>query len=398
MVERFLILKDAYNHVVAGTEELRDACYINQEELQYLEKLNDYLDIFYATTLFLCSQRYTTINKTIQLINVIFDSLENFIADNKHEEDLNIILLVHAPRLGLQKLSLYYQRTDDSPIFSCSKMLDCASKFNYWSDEEWESVVINEQEKACRPEYKSFLYNSFTDQQNLQIITTLESTLPTSTTTASSSTASTATAITVPLSTVATTTTSSTSSAALQVILSSTKKSFGISGKRKLKIKNKKIEDSMKRQRPCNVFIKDLIEAGQRELIEYLASDDTEDFPIQELFFETCVSDDEENEIITPNNIDIIEEGYDGQQSMELSLETSSLWNGMTFARQSLDYWKHYQHKYPNLSRFARKILAIPATCVASERLFSLAKRTVNSNSANLSETNAEYIVWFLAG
>lgn len=57
MVERFLILKDAYNHVVAGSEELRDACYINQEELQYLEKLNDYLDIFYATTLFLCSQR-----------------------------------------------------------------------------------------------------------------------------------------------------------------------------------------------------------------------------------------------------------------------------------------------------------------------------------------------------
>ncbi|KAG2189633.1 hypothetical protein INT46_005199, partial [Mucor plumbeus] len=267
----------------------------------------------------------------------------------------------------------------------------------------WESVVINEQEKACRSEYKSFLYNPFTDQQNLQIIKTLESTLPTSTTTASSSTASTATATTVttattvPLSTVATTTTSSTSSAALQVILSSTKKSFGISGKRKLKIKNKEIEDSMKRQRPCNVSIKDLIEAGQRELIEYLASDDTEDFPIPELFSETCVSDDEE--------------GYDGQQSMEFLLETSSvvvldskyiknqklkqnqLWNGMTFARQSLDYWKHYQHKYSNLSRFARKILAIPATSVASERFFSLAKRTVNSNRANLSETNAEYIV-----
>ena len=52
MVERFLILKDAYNYVVAGNEELRDACYINQEELYYLEKLNEYLDIFHATTLF----------------------------------------------------------------------------------------------------------------------------------------------------------------------------------------------------------------------------------------------------------------------------------------------------------------------------------------------------------
>ena len=65
----------------------------------------------------------------------------------------------------------------------------------------------------------------------------------------------------------------------------------------------------------------------------------------------------------------------------------------MPFARQSLGYWKHYQHKYANLSRFARKILVIPATSVASEKLFLLAKRTVNSNRANLSETNAEYIV-----
>lgn len=48
----------------------------------------------------------------------------------------------------------------------------------------------------------------------------------------------------------------------------------------------------------------------------------------------------------------------------------------MAFARQSLDYyWKHYQHKYPNVSRLARKILAIPATSVTSERLFSLAKK-----------------------
>jgi hypothetical protein len=75
-------------------------------------------------------------------------------------------------------------------------------------------------------------------------------------------------------------------------------------------------------------------------------------------------------------------------------VKQNQLWNGMTFARQSLDYWKHYQHtKYSNLSRFARKILAIPATSCASERLFLLAKRTVNSDRANLSEVNAEYIV-----
>lgn len=38
---------------------------------------------------------------------------------------------------------------------------------------------------------------------------------------------------------------------------------------------------------------------------------------IQKLFFETCVSDDDDdgNKIITPNDIvDINEEGYNGQQ------------------------------------------------------------------------------------
>jgi hypothetical protein len=97
------------------------------------------------------------------LISVIFNFLENFIAGNEDEEDLNIISLVHASGLELQTLSLYYQRTDDCPVFSCLTMLDYASKFNYWLDKEWESVLINEQEKACRPEYKSFLYNPFTD-------------------------------------------------------------------------------------------------------------------------------------------------------------------------------------------------------------------------------------------
>jgi hypothetical protein len=57
MVERFIILKDAYNHVVAGDEKLRKLCYINEEEFKYLVILNDYLEIFHATTLFLCSQR-----------------------------------------------------------------------------------------------------------------------------------------------------------------------------------------------------------------------------------------------------------------------------------------------------------------------------------------------------
>ena len=43
MLEKFSILKNAYNHVVIGDEKLRKLCYINEEEFKYLVILNDYL-------------------------------------------------------------------------------------------------------------------------------------------------------------------------------------------------------------------------------------------------------------------------------------------------------------------------------------------------------------------
>lgn len=46
-------------------------------------------------------------------------------------------------------------------------------------------------------------------------------------------------------------------------------------------------------------------------------------------------------------------------------LTQSQLWNGIIFAKQSLDYWKDYQRKHLNLFRFIHEIVAIQAITVA---------------------------------
>jgi hypothetical protein len=59
-----------------------------------------------------------------------------------------------------------------------------------------------------------------------------------------------------------------------------------------------------------------------------------------------------------------------------------------------LAYWKSHETSVPDLSRLARKILAIPASSATSERLFSAANRTISDQRTNLSGQRAEQLVF----
>lgn len=62
--------------------------------------------------------------KTIVLINGIFDHLEEFIAENEETNDVNVRFLMFASKLvGLKKLLLYYQKTNETYIFACSTII-----------------------------------------------------------------------------------------------------------------------------------------------------------------------------------------------------------------------------------------------------------------------------------
>ena len=53
--------------------------------------------------------------------------------------------------------------------------------------------------------------------------------------------------------------------------------------------------------------------------------------------------------------------------------------------RNPLMWWKHYEQRFPNLSKLARKILCVMGTSVPSERVFSVAGLAVTKTRARLS-------------
>jgi hypothetical protein len=59
-----------------------------------------------------------------------------------------------------------------------------------------------------------------------------------------------------------------------------------------------------------------------------------------------------------------------------------------------LDWWKHHQFSYPGTATVARQFLAIPATSVASERLFSATGRLISKLRSRLLPETAEMLVF----
>lgn len=59
-----------------------------------------------------------------------------------------------------------------------------------------------------------------------------------------------------------------------------------------------------------------------------------------------------------------------------------------------LDWWKTNHKDYPNLSKLARKYLAIPATSACSERLFSAAGRTISDERSSLHSDTARNLLY----
>lgn len=59
-----------------------------------------------------------------------------------------------------------------------------------------------------------------------------------------------------------------------------------------------------------------------------------------------------------------------------------------------LDWWKINQKFYPKISKIAKQVLAIPATSVPAERIFSLAGRTVTKARASLHPDHVNMLIF----
>ncbi|XP_022519279.2 E3 SUMO-protein ligase ZBED1 [Astyanax mexicanus] len=59
-----------------------------------------------------------------------------------------------------------------------------------------------------------------------------------------------------------------------------------------------------------------------------------------------------------------------------------------------LKWWKNNEHQYPNLSKLSKHYLAVQATSVASERVFSTAGAIVTAQRAALSPDNVDILIF----
>ena len=62
-----------------------------------------------------------------------------------------------------------------------------------------------------------------------------------------------------------------------------------------------------------------------------------------------------------------------------------------------LGWWKTNHHLYPSISKIAKKVLSIPSTSAASERVFSSGGRTITKLRSSLHSDNAADLI-FLKG
>ncbi|KAG2211387.1 hypothetical protein INT46_001618 [Mucor plumbeus] len=123
MIDRFLAVKEAYKLKINSDDDARKNCSLNDEQIQYITIVNEVLSKFEKITVWLSSQQYTTINKTIVLFNRLFDQLYAFQESNPH--------LAEAIECCKDKLSNYYPKTDLTSVYANSTLVDPSLKFSY---------------------------------------------------------------------------------------------------------------------------------------------------------------------------------------------------------------------------------------------------------------------------
>jgi hypothetical protein len=97
-----------------------------------MELLKDFDE--YTTTA--CSSKtYASISISIEIYNDLLQTLENFMVNTINKKEFPE--LVHGAQAAYKKLSDYYMRTDNSPIYSVAIALHPTCRFDYWRKEEW---------------------------------------------------------------------------------------------------------------------------------------------------------------------------------------------------------------------------------------------------------------------
>ena len=82
------------------------------------------------------------------------------------------------------------------------------------------------------------------------------------------------------------------------------------------------------------------------------------------------------------------------KNAVEIEYDTYMSFERLRRKDDPLAWWRQHETHLPRLAKLAKKYLAVPATSVPSERVFSKAGQLVSARRANLNPKNVDMILF----
>ncbi|CAB4494090.1 unnamed protein product [Rhizophagus irregularis] len=118
MLKHALVLREALDDFIILQRDLNKFI-ITPEEWDMIKELWRVLEKFYKATEFMSSSQHITLSSSVPIYNILFDHLEKFVnetsAEYCHIEEIRLAI-----NKGINKLSTYYSKTDESELYYIS--------------------------------------------------------------------------------------------------------------------------------------------------------------------------------------------------------------------------------------------------------------------------------------
>ncbi|CAB5217264.1 unnamed protein product, partial [Rhizophagus irregularis] len=136
MLNRAFEMREAIDAMVNSDRDLR-SFEITDDEWNKIKEIISVLKIFVQTTKILSSAKYPMLSSAIPIYNYLMDGLETYCENFDSSGDMVI-----AVKAGLEKLEIYYEKTDDTTMYTIATVLDPRFKLGYYEDNKWKQSFI----------------------------------------------------------------------------------------------------------------------------------------------------------------------------------------------------------------------------------------------------------------
>ncbi|GBB87371.1 hypothetical protein RclHR1_13820001 [Rhizophagus clarus] len=137
MLSHAFMMREAIDAMVNSDKDLRNF-EITDDEWDKINEIISVLKIFVQTTKILSTAKYPMLSSSIPIYNYLMDRLEAYCENFDSSNDIVI-----AVKAGLKKLEFYYEKSDETTMYTIATVLDPRFKLGYYEDNKWKQSFIH---------------------------------------------------------------------------------------------------------------------------------------------------------------------------------------------------------------------------------------------------------------